>query len=89
MALGGRPSDVVLLYLRRGARLVAAGGLVGLVAALALAPRAASLLYEVQPRDPIIALGAAALLAFVGLTAAYLPARRAARVEPVVALRQE
>jgi putative ABC transport system permease protein len=89
MALGARPSDVLKLVLGRGAKLMLAGLLIGLVGALGLTRFMAGLLYGVGSRDPSIFLGAACLLAVVALFACYLPARRAAKVEAAVALRCE
>jgi ABC-type antimicrobial peptide transport system permease subunit len=68
---------------------VAVGIGVGLVGAWYLAQLAQSLLFEVEPRDPLVFAAATVTIAMVGLLAAVVPARRAARVEPMEALRQE
>jgi len=89
MALGGQRRDVLRLILAEGAKLTFVGILIGLLGALALTRLMASLLFEVQPSDPAIFFGVAILLALVALAACYIPARRATRVDPMVALRYE
>ncbi len=89
IALGARSSQVVVMMLRRAASLVAVGLLIGSVAALVLGRFAADLLYGVVPADPAAFGVAALLLAVAAGLASYLPARRAARVDPMTALRQE
>jgi putative ABC transport system permease protein len=89
MALGASPADVLKQVFLEGGRLAALGLAIGLVAALALTRLMASLLFGVKPSDPVTLGMAAALLAFVALAACYIPARRATRVDPLVALRYE
>lgn len=89
MALGARWADVLRLVLGQGMRLAAVGVIVGGLVASALARVLSSLLYGVSPVDPLAYLGAMALLLAVALAANWLPARRAARVDPLVALRYE
>jgi len=89
MALGARRDNVLWLVLREALVLVAIGLVVGLFASLALTKTAATLLYELKPNDPLTIALATLLLAGVALLAGYLPARRAARVDPMVALREE
>lgn len=89
VALGARRFDVLKLILRRGLALTLAGIAVGLGAALALARYLEGLLFGVRARDPIVFLSVAAALAVVALAACYVPARRATRVDPMVALRYE
>jgi len=89
MALGAGPEQVRRDVLSRALSVIALGGAAGLVGALASSRVLAGLLFEVQPADPV-ALGAACLLlCIVALAAAYLPARRATRVDPAIALRSE
>jgi putative ABC transport system permease protein len=89
MALGAQPRNVLRLILGRGTRLAIAGIAVGLVGALALSRLLATLLFGVRPTDPITFTAVAALLLLVALAACTIPARRAMRVDPMVALRYE
>ncbi|HEU6451673.1 MAG TPA: ABC transporter permease [Gemmatimonadaceae bacterium] len=89
MALGARPRDVLSLVVRQGMTLAGLGIALGIVGALAATQLLASMLYGVAPTDPVTFTGVAALLAAVALLACWLPARRAARVDPNVALRAE
>ena len=87
MALGARASEVSMLVGRQGMTLVLAGLGVGIGIALWLTQWMGSLLFRVSPRDPAVFTIAAATLVLVSLAACYLPARRAAQVDPIVALR--
>ncbi len=89
IALGARPERVLRMVVGRGLRLVLAGVAVGAVAALAFARLLGSLLFETAPSDPATLAGTAALLTGVALAAAWVPARRAARADPMEALRHE
>lgn len=88
-ALGAQNRDVLGLVGRQGILLVTLGLVFGIVAAMGVTRSLGSLLYGVQPSDPITFLGVCALLTTVGLAACYIPARRATRVDPMVALRYE
>ena len=88
IALGAGASEILGLVLRQGLTLAALGIAIGLAAALALARLITTLLYHVSPTDPVIYLSAPFIFAAVALLASYLPARRATKVDPVVALRQ-
>ncbi len=89
MALGATRRDVLKLVVREGMVLAAAGTAVGLVAALALTRLMASLLYGVRPADPSTLLTVCLTLGCVALIASYIPAYRATKVDPMVALRYE
>jgi len=89
MALGAPPAQVVRLMLRRGMAPVLAGVAVGIPLALLATRLLGALLYEVSASDPVTFVGVAALLAAVALVASWLPSRRAARVDPTVALRAD
>jgi len=89
MALGARPADVLRSVLGEGALLAGAGTAIGLVGALALTRYLRTLLYEVSATDAAVLAVSAGILAAIALTAAFLPARRATRVDPMIALREE
>jgi ABC-type antimicrobial peptide transport system permease subunit len=87
MALGARRTSVLSIVLRQGLRLALVGAAAGLTAALLLARFAATLLPGLQWNDPLVVLAAPAVLIAVAALACYLPARRATRVDPLIALR--
>jgi putative ABC transport system permease protein len=89
LALGARPADVFRSIIGRGFALAAAGALIGVTGAYWLTPLMESFLFEVSAVDPITFITAPVALVAVALLACYLPARRAMRVDPIVALRQE
>jgi putative ABC transport system permease protein len=89
IAVGARRSDVLRLVMREGMSPIAVGACLGVGGSLVAARAVRSLLFGVTPLDPVSLAAAPALLAIVALTACYFPARRAARVDPLVALREE
>jgi predicted permease len=89
VALGAQRSDVLRLVLGHGARMALLGVAVGVAAALALTRLMSRLLFGVSATDPLTFIGVAILLTLVALIACYIPARRAIRVNPIVALRHE
>ena len=89
MTLGAQPSDIVRMVLGEGLVLAFVGIGIGVAGALALTRFLRSLLFEIRPTDPVTFIGVAVLLALVALLACYIPARRAMRVDPMVALRYE
>jgi ABC-type antimicrobial peptide transport system permease subunit len=89
IALGATVGNVSRLVLRQGLSVAAVGIVLGLALALAAGKVLASVLYGVSPRDPLVLAGAAGVLLAAAALASWLPARRAARVDPVMALRSE
>ena len=89
MALGAQPSEVMRLVVAESMLLASIGGVVGLAGALALTPLMKTLLYGVRAGDPATFATVAVVLGAVGLLASYIPARRATKVDPMVALRYE
>jgi putative ABC transport system permease protein len=89
MALGAKQSDVLRLVVREGMALAAIGGAIGLAGAFALTRLLGGLLYQVQATDPAIFGAVPCLFAAVAFLASYIPARRATRVDPLIALRWE
>jgi predicted permease len=89
VALGARPREITALILRQGLRLTLIGVLIGIASAVALGRWVSSLLYGVAPTDPITFAAVSAVLTLIALAACYIPARRAAHVDPMVALRHE
>jgi len=89
MALGATRLDVLRLVLKQGMRLVGLGLGVGLLTSLGLARLLRDYLFGISPRDPLTFLVAMLLLAVVGMVACLIPARRATRIDPMVALRSE
>ena len=89
MALGARGRDVVGMIFRQGALQLTVGMIIGLAFALAVSQLMRVILYGVQPRDPMIFTGVAVVLVSTGLMACFIPATRATRIDPLVALRSE
>jgi putative ABC transport system permease protein len=89
MAIGARPAEIVRMILSQGMGLALVGVAIGLATAFGLARAVKSLLFEVAPNDPATFVAVAAVLATAALAACYLPARRAAKVDPLRALRSE
>jgi ABC-type antimicrobial peptide transport system permease subunit len=89
IALGAQPADVLRLVLWNGLKIVAIGLSIGLAASLAATRVMSSLLYDVSATDPLTFAAVGALLIAVALAACWIPARRATRVDPLVALRYE
>jgi predicted permease len=89
MALGAKTRDVLVLVVRQGVVLAVAGALIGAAIALSIMRFLGSLLYDVHAADPLTFVGVFVLLAAVAALACFLPARRAMRVDPMVALRYE
>jgi putative ABC transport system permease protein len=89
MALGASRGNILRLVLRQGFTLAIVGLALGLIGAVAATRILTSMLFEVKPADPLTYAGVAILLGAVTLAASYVPARRATRIDPLLALRQE
>jgi putative ABC transport system permease protein len=89
MAVGARPREILQMILRQGMVLALVGAMLGLFGALWLTRLLQQLLFEVAPTDPLTYLGVAVVLGVAALVACYVPARRASRVDPIIALRVE
>jgi ABC-type antimicrobial peptide transport system permease subunit len=89
LAVGARPREVLVMILKQGITLAAIGTVLGLLAGLSVTRFAASLLYGVTPRDTLTFVAVPLLLTSVSLLACLLPARAAARLDPVDVLRSE
>jgi putative ABC transport system permease protein len=89
MALGARRRELMRLVVRRGLLLALTGIVIGIGAALGVTRLMAAMLYSVRPFDPVTFAGVGILLVLVALAACWIPARRAMRIEPMVALRYE
>jgi len=89
IALGAEPLTITRMVVASGARMVMIGAVAGMAAALALSGLMKSLLFGIGPRDPLTFIATPLIFVVVALVAAYVPARRAARVSPMEALRAE
>jgi putative ABC transport system permease protein len=89
MALGARSREIMRLVMRQGARIMIIGVVLGVAGALALSRVMANFVFGVQPRDPVTFVFVTAFVALIALLASFIPARRATKVNPMVALRHE
>jgi putative ABC transport system permease protein len=89
LALGARMTDVLRMVVIEGMKPTLFGVAIGMAAALAMGRLVASMIFQVKPSDPATFLAVAALLAFIALLACIIPAYRASKVDPVIALRNE
>jgi putative ABC transport system permease protein len=89
LALGARPGQILRMIFRQGVLVVVPGTIAGVLAAFAIARLAGGFLVGVTPTDPLTYAGVVLMLAMVALAASYIPARRATKVDPMVALRYE
>lgn len=89
MALGAQTADIVRMVLRQGGRLIVTGLVVGAVLAVLLGRLMSSQIYDVSPADPVVFIAGLGVLAAAGFLASWMPARRASRIDPMTALREE
>ena len=89
VALGATPGGILKMVLGQGMITVAIGLAIGLAGSLLLTRTMRSMLFEVSPNDPVTIIGIALLLMLIAMVASYIPARRATRVDPMIALRYE
>jgi len=89
MAIGARPAEIVRMILRQGMGLAIGGIVLGVLGAFTLTHAVKALLFGVTPTDPVTFVGVAAVLSAAALVACYIPARRAAQIDPLRALRIE
>ena len=89
MALGASARDVIRMILRQGTTQTAIGLAIGLSIAAAIAGPLQIIMFEIQPRDPLVFGSIALMILLVGIAASWVPAKRATRVDPIVALRYE
>jgi ABC-type antimicrobial peptide transport system permease subunit len=89
MALGARPGEVIAMFLRQGLALLAVGGIAGLVLALATTRLLKAWLYGISASDPLAFFAGIAVLGVTAVLASWIPARRAARIDPMSALRSD
>lgn len=89
MAIGARGDDVIKMIVAEGLKLAVVGVTIGVIGAIALTRLITSLLYDVSPVDPVTFLGVSLVLALAALVASYIPALKATRVDPVLALKHE
>jgi ABC-type antimicrobial peptide transport system permease subunit len=89
MALGAKAGNVLAMVIRQGMKLALTGCVIGILLAMVLTRLISSQLYGVRPVDPLTFVGVGLILLVVALLACYLPARRAARINPIEALRYE
>ncbi len=89
LALGAKAADVQMMVLRQGSKLIALGGVAGLLGAVLISRLLSNLVFGISTLDPVTFIGVPAVLATIGLVANYVPARRATRIDPMTAMRTE
>jgi ABC-type antimicrobial peptide transport system permease subunit len=89
LAVGAKREDILAMVLRRASVLIAVGLAIGLALAFGLSHLTAGLIFGVKPHDPIVFTGVTLMIALIAMAASWVPARRAARIEPMAALHDE